>query len=230
MTTVTIEENVAAAIAAAVPNVVTVTAVPTTDRPGAGVTAVRGTWVGARSAELAIALTDPASLLAVDVALGEQLSLVDVLRTTLDAAGAVLGTGVLSDAREEPASLVFDSRGTAVYALTTNQGLLGWCAVRLADDNATAVPVPPIGEVASRLGRIRDVEMSLTVEVGRTRMPVRSVLGLEPGAVVELDRSVGSPADILLNGRLIAHGEIVVVDQDYAVRITEILDVTEGTD
>jgi flagellar motor switch protein FliN/FliY len=70
--------------------------------------------------------------------------------------------------------------------------------------------------------------MALTVEIGRTRMAVRDVLNLEPGAVIELDRSAGAPADVLLNGRLIAHGEIVVVDQDYAIRITQILDVVEG--
>ena len=46
--------------------------------------------------------------------------------------------------------------------------------------------------------------------------------------MIELDRSAGAPADVLLNGRLIAHGEVVVVDQDYAVRITKILDVPEG--
>jgi flagellar motor switch protein FliN/FliY len=69
--------------------------------------------------------------------------------------------------------------------------------------------------------------MSLTVEIGRTRMSVRDVLNLEPGAVVELDRSAGAPADILLNGRLIAYGEVVVVDQDYAVRVTQILDTPD---
>jgi flagellar motor switch protein FliN/FliY len=60
------------------------------------------------------------------------------------------------------------------------------------------------------------------------RMSVREVLSLEPGAVIELDRSVGAPADVLLNGRLIARGEVVVVDQDYAVRITRILDPEEN--
>ena len=68
----------------------------------------------------------------------------------------------------------------------------------------------------------------MTVEIGRTRMSVRDVLALEPGAVIELDRSAGAPADVLLNGRLIAHGEVVVVDQDYAVRITKILDMDDG--
>ena len=78
-------------------------------------------------------------------------------------------------------------------------------------------------------GRISNVEMAMTVEIGRTRMSVRDVLDLEPGAVIELDRSAGAPADVLLNGRLVAHGEVVVVDQDYAVRITQILDVADGT-
>jgi flagellar motor switch protein FliN/FliY len=65
--------------------------------------------------------------------------------------------------------------------------------------------------------------MELTVELGRTRMTVRELLGLSPGAVVELDRAAGSPADLLVNGRLIARGEVVVVDEDFAVRITEIV-------
>jgi flagellar motor switch protein FliN/FliY len=82
--------------------------------------------------------------------------------------------------------------------------------------------------VAGRLGRINNIEMALTVEIGRTRMSVRDVLSLEPGKIIELDRSAGAPADVLLNGRLIAHGEVVVLDQDYAVRITRILDVAEG--
>ena len=70
--------------------------------------------------------------------------------------------------------------------------------------------------------------MTLAVEIGRTRMSVRELLAIEPGAVVELDRAVGTPADVLLNGRLIAHGEIVVVDQEFAVRITRILDTVEA--
>ena len=59
-------------------------------------------------------------------------------------------------------------------------------------------------------------------------MAVRDVLDLEPGRIVELDRSAGAPADVKLNGRTIAHGEVVVVDQDYAVRITRILENVEA--
>ena len=65
--------------------------------------------------------------------------------------------------------------------------------------------------------------MTLTAEIGRTRLPVRQVLDLVPGSVLELDRAAGAPADLLVNGRLIARGEVVVVDEDYGIRITEIV-------
>ena len=71
---------------------------------------------------------------------------------------------------------------------------------------------------------LHGVEMEVTVELGRTRMPVRDLLALAPGAVIGLDRAAGSPADLLVNGRLIARGEVVVVDEDFGLRITEIVD------
>ena len=70
--------------------------------------------------------------------------------------------------------------------------------------------------------------MEVTVELGRTRMTVRDLLDLTPGAVLELDRAAGSPADLLVNGRLIARGEVVVVDEDFGLRITQILVVQRG--
>ncbi len=73
------------------------------------------------------------------------------------------------------------------------------------------------------LDLLRDVAMEITVELGRTRMTVRELLSLTPGAVIELDRAAGSPADLLVNGTLIARGEIVVVDEDFGIRITEIV-------
>jgi flagellar motor switch protein FliN/FliY len=78
------------------------------------------------------------------------------------------------------------------------------------------------------LDLLRDVAMEITVELGRTRMTVRELLSLAPGAVVELDRAAGSPADLLVNGTLIARGEVVVVDEDFGIRITEI--VASGAD
>ncbi len=71
---------------------------------------------------------------------------------------------------------------------------------------------------------LHGVDMEVTVELGRTRLTVRELLALTPGTVLELDRAAGSPADLLVNGRLIARGEVVVVDEDFGLRVTEILD------
>lgn len=68
------------------------------------------------------------------------------------------------------------------------------------------------------------VDMEVTVELGRTRMTVRDLLALSPGTVLELDRAADGPADLLVNGRLIARGEVVVVDEDFGLRITEIVE------
>jgi flagellar motor switch protein FliN/FliY len=187
--------------------------------------AVIATFVGDRSADLAIVVADPASL--ADAAGGDLVVLADVLRPSLEAAAATIGTGLLGEIREGGGAGLFGDPEAEVYELTTPDGVVAWLAVRLREA-PSATPLDA-GEIGDRLGRINDVEMALTVEVGRTRMSVREVLSLTPGAVIELDRSVGAPADVLLNGRLIAQGEIVVVDQDFAVRITRILDGAEGS-
>lgn len=73
-----------------------------------------------------------------------------------------------------------------------------------------------------RIDLLRDVMMGVSVELGRTRMPVQQILGLIPGSIIELDRAAGAPVDVMVNGKLIAHGEVVVVDEEFAVRISEI--------
>jgi len=70
---------------------------------------------------------------------------------------------------------------------------------------------------------IKDVPLHVSVELGRTSMTVRDILGLGPGSVVQLDRLAGEAVDILVNDRLIAHGEVVIVDESFGVRITEIV-------
>jgi len=76
--------------------------------------------------------------------------------------------------------------------------------------------------IASSLSVLHDVELVVTAELGRTTMAVRDVLGLTPGMVVEIDRAAGSPIDLLVNGRRIAAGEVVVIDEEFGIRITEI--------
>jgi flagellar motor switch protein FliN/FliY len=79
------------------------------------------------------------------------------------------------------------------------------------------------GEGLRGVELLHGVAMEVTVELGRTRLSVRELLALAPGDVLELDRAAGSPADLLVNGRLIARGEVVVVDEDFALRVTEIV-------
>jgi flagellar motor switch protein FliN/FliY len=81
----------------------------------------------------------------------------------------------------------------------------------------------PGATTVAPLRLLHDVEMEVTVELGRTRMTVRSILGLVPGAVIELDRAAGSPVDLLVNGKLIGRGEVVVIDEEFGVRISEIV-------
>ena len=86
----------------------------------------------------------------------------------------------------------------------------------------------PNGTAMSQLGLeslrvLQSVEMELSVELGRARIPVREILELAPGSIMELDRAAGSPVDVLVNGTLLARGEVVVVDDEFGVRITELL-------
>ena len=73
------------------------------------------------------------------------------------------------------------------------------------------------------LSMLSDVHLAMTVELGRTRMYVEDVLGLQSGAVVELDKAAGDPVDILVNGRPVARGEVLVLDDTFCIRISEIL-------
>jgi len=75
---------------------------------------------------------------------------------------------------------------------------------------------------------LHEVEMGVTVELGRTRMLVRDILELSPGSVVELDRAAGAPIDVLVNGTLIARGEVVVIDEEFGIRITEVIGYEDG--
>jgi flagellar motor switch protein FliN/FliY len=79
------------------------------------------------------------------------------------------------------------------------------------------------GPVTTRLDQLTHVQMEVTVEIGRTRMSVGELLSLTPGHVVELDRAAGSPVDLFVNGTLLARGEVVVVDEDFGFRVTEIV-------
>lgn len=81
---------------------------------------------------------------------------------------------------------------------------------------------------AAGLDLVLDVPLRVTVEVGGARMSVREILQLAKGSVVELDRSSGEPADVLVNGRIVARGELTVVEDHVAVRIVEVVGPAGG--
>ncbi|MGI5817251.1 MAG: flagellar motor switch protein FliN [Armatimonadota bacterium] len=79
------------------------------------------------------------------------------------------------------------------------------------------------------LHRMLDVPLSLTVELGSTEMPLAEVLRLEGGSVITIDRIPGEPIDLLINGRVFARGEVVVINETFGYRITELVDDAEST-
>ena len=111
-----------------------------------------------------------------------------------------------------------------MVATVVTDGAVPVAAGDLSTPMTTALPCSVVTGPVRGIEMLHGVDMEVTVELGRTRMTVRDLLALSPGNVLELDRAAGSPADLLVNGRLIARGEVVVVDEDFGLRVTEIVD------
>ncbi|GAA4932326.1 flagellar motor switch protein FliN [Actinoplanes utahensis] len=199
--------------------------------------AITARFTGAASGEVVVVVGQDLADALKESPLGE-LDLTAAVRPALEAAARVFGPVVL-----DPGQLM--EPGVALSALAAKDGAV---AVPLRDeleiravvalalsqwpgDDAGAVnlaqraaaPARGAGGGRGGLDMLHDVEMEVSAELGRTRMSVRELLSLTPGAIVELDRAAGSPADLLVNGRLIARGEVVVVDENFGIRITEIV-------
>ena len=89
--------------------------------------------------------------------------------------------------------------------------------------NNTPAGMMPTGDI----NMILDIPVQLTVELGRTRIPIKNILQLAQGSVVELDALAGEPMDVLVNGYLIAQGEVVVVNDKFGIRLTDIVTPSE---
>lgn len=85
----------------------------------------------------------------------------------------------------------------------------------------------PAGNAGNDLNMILDIPVQLTVELGRTRIPIKHILQLAQGSVVELETLAGEPMDVLVNGFLIAQGEVVVVNDKFGIRLTDIVTPSE---
>lgn len=91
--------------------------------------------------------------------------------------------------------------------------------------SADAVGLSP--EAAKNLELVMDIPIQLSVELGRTRMPIRNLLQLAQGSVVELNELAGEPLDVFVNGCLVAQGEVVVVNEKFGIRLTDIITPSE---
>jgi len=117
-----------------------------------------------------------------------------------------------SGGKEEPASVASE------VAMPTEQV----APATFASFAATPGQMP-----AGDINMILDIPVQLTVELGRTRIPIKNILQLAQGSVVELDALAGEPMDVLVNGYLIAQGEVVVVNDKFGIRLTDIVTPSE---
>ncbi|MFZ2987623.1 flagellar motor switch protein FliN [Ideonella sp.] len=92
---------------------------------------------------------------------------------------------------------------------------------------ANFTPTAATGGAGNDINMILDIPVQLTVELGRTRIPIKNILQLAQGSVVELDALAGEPMDVLVNGFLIAQGEVVVVNDKFGIRLTDIVTPSE---
>ena len=90
-----------------------------------------------------------------------------------------------------------------------------------------AEPTPTGAQFDPDLHMILDIPVTLSMEVGNTQIPIRDLLQLGQGSVIELDRLAGEPLDVLVNGTLIAHGEVVVINDKFGIRMTDVISPSE---
>ncbi|MET7420658.1 flagellar motor switch protein FliN [Dactylosporangium sp. NPDC005555] len=200
--------------------------------------AIRARFAGTAQGEVAIVVTQDLVEALANSPMGA-LDLSQAVRPALEAAATTVGPVVVDPGEVlQPADAMGQliAAGGVLVPLSTDEGTVH-AVVALAVAVEVTGPGGGRGEDArdgrgDRGGRpafdlLHDVEMEVTAELGRTRMSVRELLSLAPGAVIELDRAAGGPADLLVNGRLIARGEVVVIDENFGIRITEIVGPTD---
>lgn len=106
-------------------------------------------------------------------------------------------------------------------------------AAGAAKDNVQPAPLEDLkpgmvrADAPANLEAILDIPVTLSVQIGATKISIRNLLQLNQGSVVELDRLAGEPLDVLVNGTLVAHGEVVVVNEKFGIRLTDVVSAQE---
>lgn len=104
----------------------------------------------------------------------------------------------------------------------------GETAANAKPDAVEQIAVTPISPSSEKGGDVKidvilDIPVTISMEIGRTQLSIRNLLQLNQGSVVELDRFAGEPMDVLVNGTLVAHGEVVVVNEKFGIRLTDVI-------
>jgi flagellar motor switch protein FliN len=102
----------------------------------------------------------------------------------------------------------------------------------VAEAAVSKVETQPLGNESVQQGEVNldvilDIPVTISMEIGRTRISIRNLLQLNQGSVIELDRLAGEPMDVLVNGTLVAHGEVVVVNEKFGIRLTDVISPAE---
>ena len=137
----------------------------------------------------------------------------------------------MNDETEQPAGEEVDQQAMADEwaAAMEEQGAIDGEAV---DTGVEAVDARPLDDSSQPHGDVKldvvlDIPVTISMEIGRTKISIRNLLQLNQGSVVELDRMAGEPMDVLVNGTLVAHGEVVVVNEKFGIRLTDVISPAE---
>ena len=123
----------------------------------------------------------------------------------------------------QPAQPSAPSMAAAAYEPPTYGNIVDQSSVDVRPAEFIPLTQKAASGPASRIDLIADIPVRVTVELGRTRKNISDILNMTPGSVIELDKMAGEPVDVLVNSKLIAKGEVVVIDENFGVRITEIV-------
>ena len=122
-----------------------------------------------------------------------------------------------------------EEQGAAKGEAVDNDGKQGdeYEPAEFKDLNNNGKSAGQLATTDTNLDVILDIPVTLSMEIGRTELPINNLLQLNQGSVVELDRLAGEPLDVLINGTLIAHGEVVVVNEKFGIRLTDVISPAE---
>ena len=126
-----------------------------------------------------------------------------------------------------PAAANAAAPASAAPAATFGSGVPAALPANVRPAHMPELTASPTGQPGYNIDLLLGVTLQVAVEIGRTTLPIRDVLALTPGSIIELDKLAGEKVDILINGRPIAQGEIVVVDENFGVRITDVVARTQ---